>query len=95
MYYDFDHPLFLALNFDGGPAMDRAMLLVSGTPMWLPLYALILWLVWRRTDWRRLLLFIGCMAPGLVLADLVCGIFQDVGLALIPLSEPPGPYSVS
>lgn len=33
MYYDFDHPLFLALNFDGGPAMDRAMLLVSGTPI--------------------------------------------------------------
>ncbi|WP_298027600.1 phosphatase PAP2 family protein [uncultured Alistipes sp.] len=80
MYYDFDHPLFLALNFDGGPAMDRAMLLVSGTPMWLPLYALILWLVWRRTDWRLLLLFIGCMAAALVLADMICGIFKHVGV---------------
>ncbi len=48
--YTFDHALFLALNFDGGPVMDRLMILVSGTAMWLPLYALILWLVWRRKD---------------------------------------------
>ena len=47
----------LALNFDGGPVMDRLMTLVSGTAMWLPLYALILWLVWRREGWRRTLLF--------------------------------------
>ena len=51
--YTFDHALFLALNFDGGPVMDRLMILVSGTAMWLPLYALILWLVWRREGWRR------------------------------------------
>ena len=45
-----DHNLFLALNFDGGPFMDRLMLTVSGTTMWLPLYALILWLVCAATD---------------------------------------------
>lgn len=28
--YDFDHQLFLALNFDGGPAVDRLMLIISG-----------------------------------------------------------------
>ena len=27
--YTFDHALFLALNFDGGPVMDRLMILVS------------------------------------------------------------------
>ena len=47
--YTFDHDLFSALNFDGGTALDRVMLTVSGTAMWLPLYALILWLVWRRS----------------------------------------------
>ena len=52
-----DHNLFLALNFDGGPFMDRLMLTVSGTTMWLPLYALILWLVWRRDGWRNVILF--------------------------------------
>ena len=25
--YTFDHALFLALNFDGGPVMDRLMIL--------------------------------------------------------------------
>ena len=39
--YTFDHGLFMALNFDGGPLFDRVMLTVSGTAMWLPLYALI------------------------------------------------------
>lgn len=55
--YTFDHDLFSALNFDGGTALDRVMLTVSGTAMWLPLYALILWLVWRRSGWRGMLIF--------------------------------------
>ena len=46
--YTFDHDLFLALNFDGGDGLDRAMLAVSGTPLWIPLYLLIFWLVGRR-----------------------------------------------
>ncbi len=80
MNYDCDHGLFLALNFDGGPAMDKAMFTVSGTLMWLPLYALILWLVYRRAGWRNLLLFVGCMAAALVLADMAAGIFKRSGL---------------
>ena len=44
----FDEQLFLMLNFDGGALCDRIMLALSGVAMWLPLYALILWLVWRR-----------------------------------------------
>ena len=67
--YTFDHALFLALNFDGGPVMDRLMTLVSGTAMWLPLYALILWLVWRREGWRRTLLFAAAIVLAIVLAD--------------------------
>lgn len=80
MNYDCDHGLFMALNFDGGAAMDRAMLTVSGTLMWLPLYALILWLVYRRAGWRNLLLFVGCMIAALVLADMVAGIFKHSGV---------------
>lgn len=80
MNYDCDHGLFMALNFDGGTAIDRAMLTVSGTLMWLPLYALILWLVYRRAGWRNLLLFVGCMIAALVLADMVAGIFKHSGV---------------
>ena len=90
MYNDFDHDLFLALNFDGGTFLDRAMLAVSGTLMWLPLYALILWLVWRRTGWRCLLLFIVLMLGALALSDMVAGIFKHNGLlgGLLPDFQP-------
>ena len=77
--YTFDHALFLALNFDGGLVMDRLMILVSGTAMWLPLYALILWLVWRREGWRRTLLFAAAIVLAIVLADMAAGIFKHSG----------------
>ena len=78
--YDFDHGLFLALNFDGGPVMDRIMLAVSGTLLWLPLYGLIMWLVWRRYGWRSLLIFIVLMSAAIALSDMVSGIFKHNGV---------------
>ena len=77
--YTFDHGLFMALNFDGGTALDRVMLTISGTAMWLPLYALILWLVWRREGWRRTLLFAAAIVLAIVLADMAAGIFKHSG----------------
>lgn len=78
--YDFDHNLFLALNFDGGPVMDRIMLAVSGTLLWLPLYALILWLVWRRYGWINTLIFTVLMVLAIVFSDMISGIFKHNGL---------------
>ena len=88
--YDFDHQLFLDLNFDGGPCMDRLMLTVSGTTMWLPLYALILWLVWRRGGWRNVIVFTVLMIAALALSDMVSGIFKSNGPlgGLLPGFEP-------
>jgi len=78
--HSFDRFLFLTLNFDGGPAFDRAMLAISGTAVWLPLYALILWLVWRRAGWRNLFVFVLVMAAALALSDMISGIFKHNGL---------------
>ena len=88
--YTFDHGLFMALNFDGGPLFDRIMLTVSGTAMWLPLYALILWLVWRRSGWRGMSVFLVLMLLALGLSDIVSGIFKHNGLLgdLLPQLEP-------
>ena len=74
-----DHNLFLALNFDGGAFLDGLMLAVSGKLTWVPLYLMILWLVWRRFGWRNLLLFIGLAVLGVVLTDWVAGIFKHSG----------------
>lgn len=78
--YTFDHTLFLALNFDGGPVVDRIMTLCSTPAAWAWLYALMLWLVWRRGGWRALLLFVATAAVALGLADMVAGIFKHTGL---------------
>lgn len=78
--YTFDHELFLALNFDGGPAVDRIMVLCSTPAAWAWLYILMLWLVWRRGGWRALLLFAAAAAAALGLADMVAGIFKHSGL---------------
>ena len=84
------HGLFLALNFDGGPVMDRIMLAVSGTLLWLPLYGLIMWLVWRRYGWRSLLIFIVLMSAAIALSDMVSGIFKHNGVlgGLLPDFQP-------
>ncbi|MDO4758059.1 MAG: phosphatase PAP2 family protein [Rikenellaceae bacterium] len=88
--YTFDHDLFLTLNFDGGEALDNVMLTISDTPMWIPLYLLIIWLVWRDYGWKKLLLFIVLLAAAMGLADIVAGIFKHSGLLgdLLPAFEP-------
>ncbi|MDE5815550.1 MAG: hypothetical protein K2H42_04595, partial [Alistipes sp.] len=78
--YTFDHDLFLALNFDGGPTVDRLMFAISGTPLWIPLYVLILWLIGRKYGWRNMVLFFVLMIAAIGLSDIVCGIFKANGL---------------
>ena len=88
--YTFDHDLFLTLNFDGGDLLDKAMLTISGTPMWIPLYLLILWLVLRSYGWMKLGIFILLLIAAMGLADIVAGIFKHSGLLgdLLPQFEP-------
>lgn len=74
-----DVALFEALNFDGGRVMDALMSAVSGVALWLPLYILILYMVWRRYAWRGLLLFVVAVAVAVGLADVVAGIFKHTG----------------
>lgn len=79
MNYDCDHGLFLALNFDGGPAMDRLMTFISGPILQALLGAVILWIIGRRAGWRNLLLFVACAALALALGDMLAGIFKHSG----------------
>ena len=74
-----DESLFLALNFDGGPCLDRIMTLISGMAIWIPFYLLILWLVCRRYGWRNTLLFLAALALALVLSDMLCGMVYALG----------------
>ena len=74
-----DYPLFEILNFDGGTTLDSLMSAISGIVMWIPLYLLILYMVWRRWSWRGVVALILAVALALGLADLLAGIFKHSG----------------
>lgn len=74
-----DYPLFEALNFEGGAFVDGLMLAISGIAMWIPLYLLILYMVWRRWSWRGVVALILAVALALGAADLLAGIFKHTG----------------
>ncbi len=76
---NWDYPLFDLLTFDGGAFMDSAMLLISGKLTWLPLYLLLLFLVWRKGGWRSVGLFALCVIAAVGLSDIVAGIFKHTG----------------
>lgn len=74
-----DWGLFEALNFDGGGFMDTLMTAISGVLMWLPLYALIIYIVWRRYSWRGVIILIVAIGIAMGLADVIAGIFKHSG----------------
>lgn len=74
-----DYPLFEMLNLDGGATLDSLMSAISGIVMWIPLYLLILYMVWRRWSWRGVVALILAVALALGLADLLAGIFKHSG----------------
>ena len=74
-----DWPLFEVLNFDGPEWLDSFMTAASGIKMWVPLYILIIYMVWRRYSWRGLLLFVVAAAVAMGLADVIAGVFKHSG----------------
>ena len=74
-----DWGLFEFLNFDGPAWLDIVMTKASGLMVWLPLYALMIYMVWRRYSWRGIITFLIAVGVAILLADLVAGIFKHQG----------------
>ena len=74
-----DWPLFEALNFDGPDWLDQTMVLASGLKVWLPLYLLIIYMVWRRYSWQGLLALVVGLGVAIAMADITAGIFKHQG----------------
>lgn len=75
-----DWGLFEMLNFDGPAWLDSAMIAVSGIKMWIPLYILIIYLVWRRYGWRGIVALLVAMGVAIGISDIVAGIFKHQGV---------------
>lgn len=74
-----DWPLFEVLNFDGPEWLDSFMTAASGIKMWVPLYILIIYMVWRRYSWRGVVALIVALGLAIAMADLAAGIFKHQG----------------
>lgn len=75
-----DWGLFEMLNFDGPAWLDSAMIAVSGIKMWIPLYILIIYKVWRRYGWRGIVALLVAMGVAIGISDIVAGIFKHQGV---------------
>ena len=68
------------LNFDGPAWLDSVMIAVSGIKMWIPLYILIIYIVWRRYGWRGIVALLVAMGVAIGISDIVAGIFKHQGV---------------
>ena len=84
-----DWGLFEVLNFDGPEWLDGAMTAISGIKMWIPLYILIIYMVWRRCGWRGVVALLVAMGAAIGLADIVAGVFKHQGILANLLPEFP------
>ena len=83
-----DQQLFLFLNSLHAAWLDPIMIAVSGKLTWIPLYLLIVYLVYRKQQWRGLLWFLVCAGLVILLADRISVLaFKDIFQRLRPCHE--------
>ncbi len=73
---ELDRSIMLALNFDGGSVLDSIMLFASGIPNWIPLYLVVLWVVYRQYGWKYMLFALLFIGLGVGICDQVCNFFK-------------------
>ena len=75
-----DWALFEFLNFDGPAWLDALMRILSGIKVWVPLYLLIIYMVWRKHSWPGVVALLVALGLSIGFADIVSGIFKQQGL---------------
>lgn len=85
---ELDVDMMLALNFDGGTFLDSFMWFCSRIWVWIPLYAVILFLIYRRFGWKYMLVAMLFMGLGVGICDQVCNFFKSAIPYLRPTRDP-------
>ena len=70
-----DTDLFLTLNALHTAYLDPFMKLYSGKLIWVPLYASLVYVMWRNLSWRQLLCSLICVALVILFADQMSATF--------------------
>jgi undecaprenyl-diphosphatase len=71
-----DHKLFLAIHHFRNGFLDEAMPLISGRWIWIPLYALLLFLLWKRFG-KQTLVIIGMIIVLTLLCDQSANLLKN------------------
>lgn len=101
-----DRSAFLVINGAHSPAWDQIMWYISKAEMWIPLYLLFLFILWKRWGWRGVLWSVPALSLMILCSDTgSVVIFKDtvqrlrpshaadlVGLVHLVNDEKGGPY---
>ena len=67
-----DTSVFLAINGHHSPFFDSFMMLFTGRFIWIPMYAMVLWIFFRGSNWKNALIYLGAIALTIALTDQTC-----------------------
>ncbi len=85
---ELDQELFIWLNNFGAKQFDSFWLLVSSTSIWIPLYAIFVYLLYKEYRLRNLLFLLLFIALGVTVSDQLANIFKYGMERLRPCHEP-------
>lgn len=74
--WDLDRKLLLVLNGSWGGGWDTFWWTVTQPWCWAPLYVAMIWMMWYKFGWRRMLVAVGLIVLALALADQTANFFK-------------------
>ena len=88
-FLQIDADLLVWINQHHAEWADTLMWYISKSTTWIPLYALMIGLLWHRFGWRRMLVWLVAIVVAIGLADFVSsGLIKPLVCRLRPTHEP-------
>ncbi|RZJ67209.1 MAG: phosphatase PAP2 family protein [Flavobacterium sp.] len=85
---NFDRDVFIWLNSLGSEKYDGLWLIITKFTSWIPIFAIIFYLTFKRLGWKHALLIIGCIALLLLITDQTTNLIKNTIQRLRPGSNP-------
>ena len=83
-----DKQVFLYLNNLGDTSFDQFWMLISGTWIWVPLYIIFLYFLYKNYKLRSLVFILLFVAIGITISDQLAGVFKYGVARLRPCHDP-------
>lgn len=85
---EIDRELFVYLNGLGSEPWDEFWRIITDKLCWIPVFAIILYLAFKRLGWKHALLVIGMIAVLLLITDQSVNLVKNTVQRLRPVNEP-------